>query len=123
MKRTFSEPAHVKIDCKPLFPENGGALTISYHPSQSVSAFLDTVYRLVNEYSYVAAYTYGTVWLLQDMESGRIYDNIGIEYCRSKGAVPDRQPIDSVGIRAGDVLYAIPVEPKNNVTYLGFEPA
>ncbi|MGC1374645.1 MAG: TIR domain-containing protein [Anaerolineales bacterium] len=100
------EPAVVIIDTSKFFA-SGKAIAISYGTDRSVSTFLDDIFFALNRIGEVPAYEYGTVWLLQDQLSGRQYDDIGIEYCRTHGRVRDDRTILGVGIRAGDRLEVI----------------
>jgi len=106
-----SEPKPLRrltIDTSKFF-EVGGPISIEYYYDQAVSRFLDAVYVELNEIGHVPAYQYGKEWLLRDQQSGRVYDDIGIEYCRSNGKTTDTRGIGTVGIKSGDRLEVIKI--------------
>lgn len=46
-------------------------------------------------------YPYGTVWLLKDVSSGKIYDDIGVTWAKKQGLRQDNRLLNEVGIRGG----------------------
>jgi hypothetical protein len=88
------------------FSRKGGPVHWS-HKDQSVSEFLDRIYFALHEIAEIEPYTYGSAWLLRDSRTGRTYDDIGVEYCRTGGRVKDLRPISSVGIAPGDTLEVV----------------
>ena len=116
-RRTFqypfvsvSRPECIVLNLQPFFPERGTLYLLEYQATQSVSSFLDKVYFVLNEVGRVPEFQYGTLWTLQDEARGTRYDDIGIEYCRTRGQVRDERSIESVGIRPGDRLAVIPMQ-------------
>jgi hypothetical protein len=101
--------AGVSIDARPFFGNGGRQVVMPYVRSLPVSRFLDRVYRLLNMDGFVRAFTYGDIWLLEDSGSGHVFDDIGIEYCRSGGINEDLRPIENVGIHKGTKLRVVPV--------------
>lgn len=81
---------------------------INLSARQPVSDFLDAVFFSLRESGApIFAYTYGKEWLLQNERTGEIYDNIGREYCESKGKTREETPVWKLGLRAGDRLSVI----------------
>ena len=96
------------LNLRPLLPERGSYFLMEYQPTLSVSSLIDRVYFVINEFASMPAYQYGSLWILQDEVRGKCYDDIGIEYCRTKGEVRDDRSISSVGILPGDRLAVVP---------------
>ena len=44
---------------------------------------------------------YGTIWLLKDVSSDKIYDDIGSDWAKQQGAAKDNRLLNEVGIRGG----------------------
>jgi hypothetical protein len=101
---------YVEIDTRPILKKKGGRTKMQVFPQTSVSDLLDQIYYLLNQQGIVAAYTYGQMWLLRNARTGRLYDNIGIDYCRTGGLRrDDNLVILSLELENGDKLLVEPV--------------
>jgi hypothetical protein len=106
----------ITIDATPLMRTHrlfGKTIVFPFVEDQSVSRFLDNIFFWLNDPDgdVVAAFTYGRSWLLRNQRSHEVYDRIGSEYCQSRGAIEDDTTVREVGIKPGDTLIVIPVEP------------
>jgi hypothetical protein len=96
-------------------PDTGLTLAVvsrkPFDPNDTVSDFLDSIwFSLQSERPpFIPPFTYGQIWLLRDTTTGKVFDDIGIEYCRTEGRKHDERDIRSIGIEAGATLQAIPV--------------
>jgi hypothetical protein len=102
----------IRIDPSALLGVNAEPFTIPYDPTQSVSAFLNMVWRELNGKGDVAPWTWGDRWMLSDEQTGKILDHIGIEFSRSRGEILDDRPINVVGIKPQMSLRAHPYHGK-----------
>jgi hypothetical protein len=99
----------IAINLQLFYPERGTLQMLGYQASESVSSLLDKVYFLLNEIERIPMFQYGTLWVLQDEVRGTRYDDIGLEYCQTRGQIRDSRSLESVGIRPGDRLAVIPL--------------
>jgi len=110
-RNTSLEPSQqnrpVEITIGRSLSETGGLIRLEYSAEQTVSAFLDHIFHKFPENVDIPPYEYGTFWVLHDIESGRKYDDIGREYCRSQGRIRDERSIESIGIKSGTRLQAV----------------
>ena len=56
------------------------------------------------------AFAYGTLWLLKNERTDEVFNNIGFEYCESRGRIRDETLIESLDIEDGDILSVIPAQ-------------
>jgi len=106
----------IEIDSRPLLGVNGRVGKFTVDQSQALSDFLDRIYFLLNrdqEEEVVPAYTYGQTWVLKNLRSSKVYDDIGVEYCRSGGARRDNTPVYRIGIEHGDRLAVLKCKEKD----------
>lgn len=104
----------IEIDTRPLLGKGGYVRRFSLNQRQSVSDFLDNIYFYVNrrsEEEVIPAFTYGEVWVLRNTRTNRMYDKIGIEYCRSGGSIKDNTPLFKLGLEDDDRLEIVPLPP------------
>jgi hypothetical protein len=104
----YISAGHIEIDTRPIFGDAGKVSRVSFFPDKTVSDFLDDIYLLLNKQETVRSYAYGDVWLLKNSRTGQVFDNIGIEYCKSKGEYRDDTPIYILEIEDSDRLLVIP---------------
>jgi hypothetical protein len=102
-----AEVEGVEIDSRPLLGNRGRVTRIKLSPGETASMFLDRIYALLNRQGNVPAFTYGSVWLLKNSRTDRLYDDIGVEYCRTRGAYIDETLIATLDVENGDRLSAI----------------
>jgi hypothetical protein len=102
----------IELDTRPLLGKDGGVRRFSINQRLSVSGFLDNIYFYLNmraEEEVVPAFTYGEVWVLRNARTNKVYDSIGIEYCRSGGSIRDYTPVFKLGLfEDGDRLEVVP---------------
>ena len=105
------------LDCKNIFIDlqsissrRDEMVRLAIHPGEIAPRFLDRIFYLLNHVVNIAAFEYGNIWLLKNNRTGEIFDNIGIEYCKSRGKVEDETLVDSLNIEAGDILSVILVK-------------
>jgi hypothetical protein len=90
------------------FLDGDSSTVMSFDGSETVSGFLDAVYFLLQKKgAKIDAFTYPTRWVLKCVRTGRLYDDIGVEYCESRGDVRDDARILTLGIRDGDCLVVL----------------
>ncbi len=85
-----AETLTVTVDTSKYFKE-GPVVSVAYDAGTTVSQFLDSVFFAMHDVGDVKAFQYGIEWLLQDQRTGRTYDDIGIEYCRTLGAARTKE--------------------------------
>jgi hypothetical protein len=105
----------VTIDARPIFGKEA-LIPMVFFEDTTVSAFLTTIYFKLNKFGDIPAYTYGDVWILEDASSGTKYDNIGIEFCRSKGSKTDNRTLSTVGIISGMTLQTVFLKKPTTIT-------
>jgi len=101
----------IEIDTRLLLGKEGYVRRFSLDQRESVSDFLDEIYFYVNrraEGEVIPAFTYGDMWVLRNTRTNKVYDNIGIEYCRSRGLIRDNTPLFKLGLEEGDRLEIVP---------------
>jgi hypothetical protein len=102
--------AVILLDTTVIHGDEGKVQRLTYELEGSISGFLDSVWFLLNEEQSIPTYTYGELWLLENAETGERLDNIGIEYCKSRGHVADSRPIRVAGITDGMRLRVVPIQ-------------
>jgi hypothetical protein len=98
---------NIEIDTRPLHGKGGHVKRFRLSQRQSVSDFLDNIYFYVNMHSegeIIPVFTYGDVWLLKNTRTNKLYDHIGIEYCRTRGTFRDNTPLFKLGLEDNDRL-------------------
>jgi hypothetical protein len=97
----------IDIDTHSLLGASGGVFKLKFNLDEAVSEVLDRVFYMLAKQANIKAYTYGEVWLLKNPRNEKVYDDIGIEYCRSRGRVIDETPMRRLGIEENDRLLVI----------------
>lgn len=96
------QTALLRIDARPLKGEEAPHWEQPYDPKLPVNVFLDRVWLGMQPFP---PYDYGTVWVLKDVHSGRVFDEIGPTWARRTGAGDaDQRPLEDVGLRGGMAL-------------------
>ena len=89
---------YLNIDLSDYLGEPNRNVSVRYDPRDSISDFLDRVYFAICETHEIPAYKYGSAWLLKDLSTGKLFDDIGIEYSQSGGEIRELKPIVTSGI-------------------------
>ena len=92
------EASALRFDARPLLGKTAPVWEEIYNEDTSVDSWLDRVAWRLQPFP---PYSYGTVWLLKDVSSGKIYDDIGSAWAKQQGAAKDNRPLSEVGIRGG----------------------
>lgn len=83
-------------------------LQTSYQPEVPACDFLAWVYSQI--LGRVPANTYGKLWILRCMSSGRVIDT-GSAWAQSVGCQTDIRPLKMIGIQGGTILQVVPLPP------------
>lgn len=100
----------VFVDVRPVCENDGTVVRVMIDDTTEVHHFLDQVYYAINRYGKIQPYKYGILWLLKDARTGHIFDQMGLEYCRSEGKVLDERRLNEVGIFPDARLIAYRIE-------------
>lgn len=92
------EASALCFDARPLMGETAPVWEEIYNEDTSVDSWLNRVAWRLEPFP---PYDYGTVWLLKDVSSGKIYDDIGSAWAKQQGVAKDNRPLSEVGIRGG----------------------
>ena len=92
------EASALRFDARPLMGKAAPVWEEIYNEDTSVDSWLNRVAWRLEPFP---PYDYGTVWLLKDVSSGKIYDDIGSIWAKQQGAAKDNRPLGEVGIRGG----------------------
>ena len=105
LKSTLKGVANTDASFQDLFVDyqdilNGYNTTwaLSYHPQATISALLTDIYYRMD--GAVAPFTYGKMWILRDVVTGRVFD-VGSSWADSNNVAKDTRTIESVGILPG----------------------
>lgn len=80
---------------------------VPYDPTEQVSDFLDRLYFGICKIERIPAYEYGSFWLIEDRNTGKLLDNIGVISSRSRGMERETQSVYSEGITEKSQLVVI----------------
>lgn len=72
----------IRIDPRPPLGAGARTFAVPFRSEQTVSDFSDMVWCELNRFGHVAAYTWGTEWMLLDKRTGQPLEGIGTEYFR-----------------------------------------
>lgn len=97
----------ITIDTCPLLGKKGRVWRVLYERYRHVSDFLDDVWESLEPH--ILPYTYGIKWVLSDVDSGKIFNDMGRQYARSAGKFKDCRSLQEVGLNPGIHLKAIPI--------------
>lgn len=97
------EAQSVSVDLDELKPY-AGELSIPVTNETLVGSLLNQIYFVLSPA--VKPFTYGESWLLED-SLGKVYDDIGTEWARSRGLDMDNRPIAEAGIRPGSRMRVV----------------
>lgn len=92
----------VTIDATALLKFSGSIWNEPYDPKMLVVTFLYALYFSLQPN--VSPYSYGQEWVLRDLQTGKLFHDIG-----SRGTDADQRSLATVGIHSGMVLEIIPV--------------
>jgi len=92
------EASALRFDARPLMGETAPVWEEIYNEDTSVDSWLNRVAWRLEPFP---PYAYGTIWLLKDVSSGKIYDDIGSSWAKQQGVAKDNRPLSEVGIRGG----------------------
>ena len=97
----------ITIDTHPLLGKKGRVWRVLYELYRHVSDFLDDVWESLEPN--ILPYTYGIKWVLRDVDSGKIFNDMGRQYAHSAGKYKDCRSLQEVGLNPGIHLEAISV--------------
>jgi hypothetical protein len=93
------------IDSKPILGSNGKLMSVPYTQFESIGLLLRYIW---SEIEILPIHTYTTDWILIDLETNRIFDDIGSRYARKHlGSKWDNRSLKEVGIHPGSTLGVI----------------
>ena len=92
------EASALRFDARPLMGKTAPVWEEIYNEDTSVDSWLNRVAWRLEPFP---PYSYGTVWLLKDVSSDKIYDDIGSDWAKQQGAAKDNRLLNEVGIRGG----------------------
>lgn len=89
------------------FSQNPRSMQVPIDESTTVTELLDAVYFAI--YKKVTNFSYSKTWLLRDINTGRLFDDIGRPYARQYlGTDRDFRLLSEVGLRPGSTLSVVP---------------
>ena len=94
----------VRVNSRPFFENGPENIRIGITPTTTVSMFLDNLYFVLNDYDHIPAYEYGITWVLEEVGSGMVFEDLAASYCESRGIEKDNRLLPSVGIIPGSSL-------------------
>ncbi len=92
------EASALRFDARPLMGKTAPVWEEIYNEDTPVDSWLNRVAWRLEPFP---PYSYGTVWLLKDVSSGKIYDDIGSTWAKKQGMGQDNRLLNEVGIRGG----------------------
>ena len=92
------EASALRFDARPLMGKTAPVWEEIYNEDISVDSWLNRVAWRLEPFP---PYSYGTIWLLKDASSDKIYDDIGSAWAKQQGVAKDNRPLSEVGIRGG----------------------
>lgn len=93
----------VLTNCLPA--AKGEPIILPYIADRPIHYVLDEIWFEICDF--IPAYSYGTTWLIQDINSGKFYD-VGRPWARQKGLQEDERSLKDLGIKPGAKLRVIP---------------
>ena len=100
-----AETTILRVDAKPLQGRNAPDWEEPYDPELRVDTFLDRVWLRLQPFP---PYDYGTIWVLKDVNSERVFDDIGPAWAKRTGkGNTDGRSIADVGLRGGMALQVL----------------
>ena len=94
----------LKLDLSLIDPSRNRVMNIPYRSTAIACDFLAAVYEEIQQF--VPPNTYGRIWLLRDVTTGRVFDFGSAWACFNQLQV-DVRPIARVGIKEGTQLQAL----------------
>jgi hypothetical protein len=94
----------VRLDLSQIDPGRSKPMELAYRPTAIACDFLAAVYEEIRQF--VPPNTYGRLWLLRDVATGRVFD-CGSAWARFNQLQADVRPIQLVGIAGGSQLQAV----------------
>ena len=94
----------VRLDLSLIDPGRTRAMDLPYRPTAIACDFLAVVYGEIRQF--VPPNTYGRIWLLRDVATGRVFD-FGSAWARFNQLQADVRPLQRVGITGGTQLQAV----------------
>lgn len=88
----------LRFDARPLMGDDAPIWEEIYNENTPVDVWLNRVAWRLEPFP---PHPYGTIWLLKDASSDKIYDDIGSAWAKQQGAAEDNRPLSEVGIRGG----------------------
>jgi len=101
---------YVLLDTTPFLGEKGFVKKLIIKSSDPVSEFLNKIYRIIDEVEYIPIFAYGKTWVIEDEITGKRYDDIGIEYCKTQGGRDDSGSLGEAQICNGARLRVVRIE-------------
>ncbi len=99
------ETALLRIDARPLKGDDAPNWEQPYDPKLPVNVFLDQVWLGMQPFP---PYDYGTVWVLKDVHSGKVFDEIGPTWAKRTGSGDtDHRLLEDVGLTGGMALHVL----------------
>ena len=92
------EASALRFDARPLMGKAAPVWEEIYNEDTPVDSWLNRVAWRLEPFP---PYPYGTIWLLKDASSGKIYDDIGTTWAKKQGMGQDNRLLSEVGIRGG----------------------
>ena len=94
----------VRLDLSLIDPGRRRTMDLLYRSTAIACDFLAAVYEEISHF--VPPNTYGRIWLLRDVATGRVFD-FGSAWARFNQMQADVRPIERVGITGGSQLQAL----------------
>ena len=93
------------VDARPLGGKDAPQWDEPYDADMPVHLLIGRISVLLQP---LPPYPYGTLWLLKDASSGRVFDDIGPAWASKAGVPQDTRPAREVGITGGMSLEIVP---------------
>lgn len=94
--------AFLRIDSRPLLGTDGYEWDEPYTDTTTVQQLLDGLWMRLQPH--VPPYSYQTVWILKDAETGYMYKDLGLSWAVPQGLKSDKRSLKMAGIHAGATL-------------------
>ena len=101
----YVEKRVLRVDARPLKGRNAPQWDEPYDPEMPVHRLLDRIWFQLQP---MAPNPYGAIWLLRDVPSGHVFDDIGTAWAKKVGAQRDERFVQDVGIIGGMTLEVVP---------------
>jgi hypothetical protein len=104
-EENIRKQAFLTIDSRSFENDKGHIWQVPYDNYTRVSDLLDDLYFTLNERNRsFPAFAFGKLWALRDVESGRIFKDMGRLWAKRQGEELDERGLAQVGLRPGMTL-------------------